>query len=104
ASLSRLATEVDGVSVDKRLVVGSGGSATDLVDRVHAAGLLAFAWTFRPGNQFLALAFRRGKVASEWGDWRAELDVLLGTGIDGIFFDHPDLAPARPESEPERRL
>ncbi len=93
--LARLATEVDGVSVDKRLIVsGRGEGVSDLVGRVHAAGLLAFAWTLRAENKFLAKRFRRGSTPSDFGDWRGEFQLILGTGIDGVFTDQPDLAVA----------
>ena len=93
--LARLATEVDGVSVDKRLIVsGSGEGVSDLVGRIHAAGLLAFAWTLRAENKFLAKRFRRGSTPSDFGDWRGEFQLILGTGIDGVFTDQPDLAVA----------
>ncbi|QCR20005.1 glycerophosphodiester phosphodiesterase family protein [Agrococcus sp. SGAir0287] len=85
----------DGVSVDKRTLLQDGREgvrATDLVDRAHAAGLQVFAWTLRPENRFLAKAFRRGPLASQWGAWMQEWDVLIGAGLDGIFADHPDLA------------
>ncbi|MEZ5189487.1 MAG: glycerophosphodiester phosphodiesterase family protein [Schumannella sp.] len=98
AGLARLAGEVDGVSVDKTLLLDAArdGSvrATDLVDRVHAAGLTAFTWTLRPENRFLAPGHRRGSSPRDWGDWRREFELILATGIDGVFADHPDLAVA----------
>lgn len=93
AGLGRLAREVDGVSVAKSLLLADGGrSSTDLVARAHADGLRAFTWTARPENKFLAPANRGGGGSGGWGDWRAEFEVLLGTGLDGIFADHTDLA------------
>ncbi len=94
AGLARLAKDVDGVSVDKNLLldVTDGVVApTDLVARVHEAGLTAYTWTLRPENRFLAPPHRIGKAPRDWGDWRTEFDVILSTGIDGIFVDHPDL-------------
>lgn len=92
--LARLATEVDGVSVDKRTLVTASGATTDVVDRAHAAGLLAFTWTLRAENKFLARAFRVGGAASAYGNWMGEFSTILGTGIDGVFSDQPDLAVA----------
>jgi glycerophosphoryl diester phosphodiesterase len=93
--LARLATEVDGVSVDKRIILAKGGAATtDVVTRAHAAGLLVFAWTLRAENKFLAKGFRRGANPAEFGDWRSEFQLVIGTGVDGIFVDQPDLALA----------
>ena len=95
AGLAVLAKEVDGVSVDKRLILGKGGAATtDIVVRAHAAGLLIFTWTLRAENKFLAKGFRRGALPAEFGDWRSEFQLVIGTGVDGIFVDQPDLALA----------
>src|SRR5690606_18266976 len=93
--LDRLSREVDGVSVDKALLFeddGAGGvRGNDLVRRIHDTGLLAFSWTLRPENHFLHPAHREGTAVSAWGDWRREFELVLGTGIDGVFADHPDL-------------
>jgi glycerophosphoryl diester phosphodiesterase len=97
AGLARLATEVDGISVDRsRLLKVEAGAAvvTDLVSRAHASGLAVFAWTLRPENRFLTAPFRRGAKSADWGDWRAEFRMLLDSGLDGAFFDHPDLGVA----------
>jgi glycerophosphoryl diester phosphodiesterase len=93
SGLARLAKEVDGVSVDKRLLI-DGVAATDLVARVHEAGLMAFTWTLRPENRFLVPGHRRGTAPRDWGDWRREFELVLGTGVDGVFVDHPDLGIA----------
>ena len=58
------------------------------------AGLSAFTWTLRPENRFLAPENRRGTAPRGWGDWQREFGVILGTGVDGIFVDHPDLGRA----------
>jgi glycerophosphoryl diester phosphodiesterase len=98
SGLARLAREVDGVSVDKTLLLDSGSDgtvrATDLVSRIHDAGLTAFTWTLRPENRFLAPGHRRGTAPRDWGDWRSEFGLILGTGVDGVFVDHPDLGVA----------
>jgi glycerophosphoryl diester phosphodiesterase len=97
AGLARLAREVDGVSVDKALLLavtdGVVGT-TDLVERVHAAGMTAYTWTLRPENRFLAPPHRIGTAPRDWGRWRREFDLVLATGVDGIFVDHPDLGVA----------
>lgn len=103
AGLARLAREVDGISVDTSLLLTPGGphdavGTTDLVARAHEHGLSVFTWTLRPENNFLAAAHRVGSAtgqgAADWGDWRGEFALLLGTGVDGVFADHPDLAIA----------
>lgn len=93
--LAALAGRVAGISVDKALLIGRGAAggqtASDLVARAHAAGLLVFTWTLRPENTFLTGAFRRGEP-QEFGDWRGEFGMVFDTGVDGVFADHPDLA------------
>ena len=90
--LARLATEVHGVSVDKRLILRSDGTTTDFVERAHDAGLLAYTWTLRAENKFLAKAFRVGSAPRDFGNWMGEFVAILDTGIDGVFADQPDLA------------
>jgi len=101
AGLARLARDVDGISVDKSLLLTDAtGSArapvgtTDLVARAHEHGLTVFTWTLRPENHFLAAGHRVGAVDADWGDWQREFALILGTGVDGVFADHPDLAVA----------
>ena len=96
AGLARLAAEVDGISVDKSLLLdtsrrGAVGT-TDLVGRAHEHGLRVFTWTLRPENRFLAAAHRVGSAPGDWGDWRREFELILSTGVDVVFADHADLA------------
>lgn len=107
-----LADRVDGVSVGKARLVGAprseaaadaareelerrarGGPlvGSDLVDAAHSAGLSVYTWTLRPENRFLSADFRRGRARAAYGDWLAEFAFVIGTGVDGIFVDHPDL-------------
>ena len=98
AGLARLAREVDGISVDKALLLdtGSRGSVgtTDLVARAHEHDLSIFTWTLRPENRFLAPGHRVGGAPADWGGWRREFELILSTGVDGVFADHADLAVA----------
>jgi len=96
--LDALVGEVDGISVDKSLVLaldpdGNALGASDLVARAHERSLSVFAWTLRPENRFLSTNFRRGPQDA-FGDWQSEFGLILGTGIDGVFLDHPDLGVA----------
>ena len=34
---------------------------------------------------------RRGSSARDYGDWLDEFRLILGTGLDGVFADQPDL-------------
>ncbi len=81
------ALEVDGISVGKPRLLRE----PELVARAHEAGMLAYTWTLRPENRFLAPAHRGRGSRADWGDWWAEYRAILATGVDGIFVDHPDL-------------
>lgn len=91
------ASGLQGISVDKKMLLvidksGSTTGTTDLVQRAHLAGLDVFCWTLRAENQFLAKNFRRGANAREYGDWLGEFQLLMRTGLDGVFADQADLA------------
>lgn len=86
----------DGVSVPKALIfdtdeAGDVVGASALVDDAHAAGLDIYCWTLRPENKFLARTFQNGPVGADFGHWQREFRVILDSGIDGVFADHPDL-------------
>lgn len=86
-----------GISVDKRMLLvadkaGNTTETTDIVHRAHAAGLLVYCWTLRAENHFLARNFRLGGGAREFGAWRDEFQLIMRTGLDGVFADQPDLA------------
>jgi glycerophosphoryl diester phosphodiesterase len=96
AGLARLATEVHGISVNKRLLLdldraGRLRGPTDLVDRAHSAGLSIYCWTLRPENRFLPRMLRSGSRHGAHGDWPTEFRTLLDSGVDGVFADQPDL-------------
>lgn len=96
-SLTALAAEVDGLSLSKWLVLdldadGNTIGTTDVVDRIHAAGLTVFLWTLRAENHFLSPNFRTSTAKAGYGRWADEFRMLLGTGVDGVFADQPDLA------------
>ncbi|HEX4442535.1 MAG TPA: glycerophosphodiester phosphodiesterase family protein [Galbitalea sp.] len=99
AGLARLANEVDGVSVDKALLLQTDASgavtgATDLPARARSHGLETFVWTLRAENRFLERNFRHGVRKRDLGDWRREFELIMSTGVDGVFADQPDLAIA----------
>jgi len=88
---------IDGISVDKRMLLvadaaGRVTGTTDLVQRAHAAGLIVFCWTLRAENHFLAKNFREGGGAKEYGAWHDEYQLIMRSGLDGVFADQPDLA------------
>ena len=89
--------KLDGISVDKQLLLRADdvrrtNGVIDLVDRAHAAGLTIFCWTLRAENRFLPHDLRLGRSAAAYGNWRHEFAVIMGSGIDGVFADQPDLA------------
>lgn len=98
AGLYELATAagdgaLDGISVDKRLILDATGTGTtDLVDRAHTVGLQIYTWTLRAENRFLAKPFRRAGAPHLFGDWQHEFETIMSTGVDAVFADQPDLA------------
>ncbi|MCC2029600.1 glycerophosphodiester phosphodiesterase [Microbacterium sp. YMB-B2] len=89
--LDALVGSVDGISVNKRMLLAPGNT---IVDDAHARGLKVFTWTARPENAFLAAEFRGDGPRSAFGDYEGEWSVIAGTGVDGVFVDHPDLGVA----------
>lgn len=89
--LDALVGAVDGISVNKRMLLERGNT---IVDDAHARGLTVFTWTCRPENAFLAPEFRGRGGRAAYGDYEAEWDVIARTGVDGVFVDHPDLGVA----------
>lgn len=102
--LKKTASYAAGAGLDKDLIIppdasGNLGPPTRLVDDAHDAGLVVHAWTFRAENAFLPPDLRNGDPADpgypgQVGDWRAEYEAFLDTGVDGVFADQPDLAVA----------
>lgn len=89
AGLDALVGKVDGISVDKSMLLGEDGPR--LVADARARGLRVLTWTCRPENAFLAPENRSGGAKSEFGNWQAEWHKIARLGIDGVFVDHPDL-------------
>lgn len=96
AGLDALAGRVDGISVDKRLILapdklGRTSGPSSVVSDAKARGLRVFTWTCRPENAFLIPQFRRGRGPAAFGDWEAEWGIIRESGVDGVFVDHADL-------------
>ncbi|WP_448389295.1 glycerophosphodiester phosphodiesterase family protein [Microbacterium aurum] len=99
AGLDRLVGRVDGISVDKKMILapdklGRATGPASVVADAHARGLRVFTWTCRPENAFLVGQFRRGRAKAEFGDYAAEWRMIADAGVDGVFVDHPDLGVA----------
>jgi glycerophosphoryl diester phosphodiesterase len=89
ARLREIASYADGIGAEKRLIVpvaadGTLETATDLVARAHAAGLLVHVWTIRIDREFLP--------ADYGGRGEAEFARFRELGVDGVFTDFPDVA------------
>jgi glycerophosphoryl diester phosphodiesterase len=87
--LAEIAMYADGIGVEKKLIIpvdehGVAQAPTSLVRDAHAAKLFVHVWTLRREPQFLP--------ASYHGDLAAEVRQFVGTGIDGLFTDFPDVA------------
>ena len=98
AGLDGLVGRVDGISVDKRMILapdklGRLGTSTVVAD-AHERGLRVYTWTCRPENNFLIGQFRGRGGAGAFGDWESEWAVIRDAGVDGVFVDHPDLGVA----------
>ena len=98
AGLDGLVGRVDGISVDRRVILapdklGRLGSSTVVAD-AHERGLRVLTWTCRPENSFLIGQFRGRGGAAAFGDWEGEWAVIRDAGVDGVFVDHPDLGVA----------
>ncbi|MCR2814079.1 glycerophosphodiester phosphodiesterase [Microbacterium sp. zg.Y1090] len=96
AGLEGLRGEVDGISVDKRMILDPDRrdrppGAPTLVADARSRGLTVFTWTARPENAFLARRHRGPGGKAAWGDYEAEWRELVDAGVDGVFVDHPDL-------------
>ncbi|GAA1328341.1 glycerophosphodiester phosphodiesterase [Nonlabens tegetincola] len=101
--LDYLRTQVDGISVDKGSLIrtnaiGLAAGPEDLPARAHERGLRVFTWTLRPENRYLNLRFHSSLSGTDWGDWQSEFALVLASGVDGIFVDHPDLGVAAREA------
>ncbi|WP_438353722.1 glycerophosphodiester phosphodiesterase family protein [Microbacterium sp. CJ88] len=99
AGLDELVGRVDGISVDKRMILapdpeGRPTGPAGFVADAHARGLHVFTWTCRPENEFLLPVFRRGDDPAAFGDYAGEWAVIRDASVDGVFVDHPDLGVA----------
>ncbi|NYD54653.1 glycerophosphodiester phosphodiesterase family protein [Microbacterium pseudoresistens] len=90
AGLDALVGRVDGISVNKRMLLEGEG----LVEAAHERGLRVFTWTCRPENAFLDRRFRLSGGKAAFGDYESEWAQIARTGVDGVFVDHPDLGVA----------
>lgn len=96
AGLDTLVGRLDGISVDKRMILapdklGRLTGPSRIIADAHDRGLRVYTWTCRPENAFLIAQFRGGGGAAAFGGWEAEWAVIRDAGVDGVFVDHPDL-------------
>ena len=96
AGLDRLVGVVDGISVDKRMILapdrlGRATGPSRIVADAHDRGLRVYTWTCRPENTFLVPQFRTRGGKAAFGDYEAEWTLIRDSGVDGVFVDHADL-------------
>lgn len=99
AGLDGLVGLVDGISVDKKMILapdkrGRTTGPSPIIADAHARGLRVYTWTCRVENAFLLAQFRLGRSPGAMGDYEAEWRVIRDAGIDGVFVDHADLGVA----------
>ncbi|MCT9818950.1 glycerophosphodiester phosphodiesterase family protein [Microbacterium sp. W1N] len=99
AGLDALVGAVDGISVDKKMILapdklGRATGPAPFVAAAHERGLRVYTWTCRPENRFLLPQFRRGRDKAAHGHWQAEWQLIADAGVDGVFVDHADLGVA----------
>jgi len=99
AGLDALVGIVDGISVDKRMILapdrlGRMTGPTRVIADAHARGLRVYTWTCRPENAFLVGQYRGRGGPAALGDYEGEWAVIRDAGIDGVFVDHADLGVA----------
>lgn len=96
AGLDALVGAVDGISVDKRMILapdklGRMTGPSPVVADAHERGLRVFTWTCRPENAFLVGQYRTRGGSAAFGDYEREWGVIRDAGVDGVFVDHADL-------------
>lgn len=97
--LDRLVGAVDGISVNKQMILapdrlGRATGPSPVVADAHERGLEVFTWTCRPENAFLVGEFRGPGGKAAFGDYEAEWTIIRDSGVDGVFVDHTDLGVA----------
>ncbi len=96
AGLDALVGALDGISVDKRMILmpdklGRMTGPSRVVADAHERSLRVFTWTCRPENTFLVGQYRSHGGKAAFGDYEAEWAVIRDAGVDGVFVDHADL-------------
>ena len=81
AGLDRLVGLVDGISVDKRMILapdklGRMTGPSTLIADAHDRGLRVYTWTCRPENAFLLGQHRTRGGAAAFGDYESEWAVI----------------------------
>ena len=79
--LAMYADKVDGIGINKALLVGKGMQPTGIVKEAHKLGLKVHIWTVR-----------NDEVPKGMRSVDEELKFLFSQGIDGVFADFPDTA------------
>jgi glycerophosphoryl diester phosphodiesterase len=96
AGLRFVSRWVSSIGPDKNQVIprnpdGSLGPPTSLVSDAHAAGLTVMPYVFRAENTFLPTNLQVGTSPHEVGRAITEGVTFMRAGVDGLFWDHPDI-------------
>lgn len=94
--LDEIEEYADGLGVHRSLIMpcdaaGEVGVPTRLVREAHRRWLTVHVWTLRHENRFLPAALRSGDDPGVRGDLRAEAQLFLDAGVDGLITDHPEV-------------
>lgn len=89
SGLTEVAEYADGIGADLRLLLGSDGSSTGVIEAAKAAGLKVHAWTLRKENAFLPVSFRNGSDDGKAGNLSQLVLTARAAGVDGVFTDDP---------------
>jgi glycerophosphoryl diester phosphodiesterase len=93
AGLREISTYAQAIAPSRdRILLGSVGSTSTLVEEAHRAALSVFCWTLRAENAFLPAHLRVGDAPEGLGDALGDARQLLALGVDGLITDSPDHA------------
>jgi glycerophosphoryl diester phosphodiesterase len=93
AGLREISTYAQAIAPSRdRILLGSVGSTSTLVEEAHRAALSVFCWTLRAENAFLPAHLRVGDAPGGLGDALGDARQLLALGVDGLITDSPDHA------------
>ncbi len=73
--------EIDGIGINKALLIDARGRPTSIIEDAHNMGLKVHVWTIR-----------NDEVPDMINSVDEELKLMFALGVDGVFADFPDTA------------